>query len=333
MFTFAWPYAFLLLPLSWLIQRYLPKSTKNNEAMLRVPFLTRIQALNQTAAANVKQRHYLKQFLRFSAWLCLIVACANPQWLGDPLPIKQDGRNIMLVIDLSPSMQIPDLQRNNKTINRLQTVKEVASEFIDKRQGDKLGLILFGSKAYLQTPLTFDRQTVHTMLNDATIGLAGDRTAIGEAIGLAIKKLDTENIKSRIVILLTDGGNNSGSIDPVEAAELAKDKKIKIYSVGIGATQMVVNGMFGTQVVNPSADLDEDMLKKISALTQGQYFRAQDDKTLANIMDVINQLEPVSSESKTARPITSLFYWPLAAALLFFALLIFPNLNKMVRQQ
>ncbi|MES2216966.1 MAG: VWA domain-containing protein [Pseudomonadota bacterium] len=331
MFTFAWPYAFLLLPLFWLAQKYLPKSKKSADAMLKVPFLSRIKELNQKNNSAVILPHYLKQFLCIGAWCLLILACANPQWLGNPLPIKQDGRNIMLAIDLSPSMEIPDLQRNHNTINRLETVKEVAAGFIDKRHGDKLGLILFASRAYLQTPLTFDHQTVRTMLDDATIGLAGETTAIGDALGLAIKKLGTENIKSRVLILLTDGGNNSGAIDPLEAAQLAKDNKIKIYTIGIGASQMVIKGMFGNQLVNPSADLDETLLKKIASTTQGQYFRAQDEKTLVNILDAINELEPVSSESKTARPITPLFYWPLAAALLFFSLVIFPNLNRVTQ--
>jgi Ca-activated chloride channel homolog len=330
MFTFAWPYAFLLLPLFLLAPKFLSKPQKNNQAMLRVPFISRIKTLNQSRSARIHQR-YLTQLFRVAAWGLLILACANPQWLGDPLPISQDGRNIMLAVDLSPSMQIPDLQRNNNTINRLQTVKEVAADFIEKRQGDKLGLIVFGSRAYLETPLTFDRKTVRNMLDDATIGLAGQSTAIGEAIGLSIKKLTTENIKSRILILLTDGGNNSGSIDPLAAAELAKDNQIKIYTIGIGASQMMVKGLFGTQVVNPSADLDEDLLKKISSTTQGQYFRAQDEKTLASILEAINQLEPINTENKTARPITSLFYWPLAVALLFLCLLIFPDFNKMLR--
>ncbi len=332
MFTFAWPFAFLLFPLFWITQRYLPKPQKHNEAMLRVPFLSRIQTLNQNTTSAGIHPHYLKEFVSLCIWSLLILACANPQWLGKPLPIKQDGRNIMLAVDLSQSMEIPDLQRNNNMINRLQTVKEVAAGFIEKRYGDKLGLILFGSNAYLQTPLTFDRKTVSNMLNDATIGLAGQRTAIGDAIGLAIKKLSTENIKSRILILLTDGANNSGSIDPLKAAELAKDNKIKIYTVGIGASQMIVKGMFGSQVINPSADLDEVLLKNISNMTQGQYFRAQDEKTLATILESINQLEPVSTENKTARPSIPLFYWPLAAALLFISLLIFPNFKRMLRE-
>jgi Ca-activated chloride channel family protein len=228
-------------------------------------------------------------------------------------------------------MEIPDLQRNDQTINRLQIVKKVAADFIDKRQGDKLGLILFGSKAYLQTPLTFDRKTIHTMLNDATIGLAGGRTAIGDAIALAVKKFSSENIKSRVLILFTDGSNNSGTIEPWVAAELAKDNQIKIYTIGLGASQLAVRGIFGKQLINPSADLDEELLKKISNITQGKYFRAQNEKTLTKILDAINQLEPISADNKTVRPITALFYWPLTASLLCFSLLIFPNFGRILR--
>lgn len=328
MLTFAWPFMFLLLPLLWLVQRYFPSSQKQNEAMLMVPFFARISSLDQASAANSSYLQLVRQLLNWLAWALLIVACANPQWLGDLIPISQEGRNIMLAIDLSPSMEIPDLQRDNRTINRLETVKEVAKGFITKRQGDKLGLILFASKAYLQTPLTYDLKTVDHMLDDATIGLAGERTAIGNSIALAIKKFSTENVKSRILILLTDGGNNAGEIDPAEAAKLAKENQIKIYTVGIGANQMLIDSIFGRQLVNPSADLDEDLLKKIASSTDGQYFRAQDDKTLASIMESINQLEPISTESSKARPITALFYWPLAGSLLMFCLLLFPKLSK-----
>lgn len=327
MFTFAWPLVFLLLPLFWLTQKYWPLTEKKNETMLRIPFLARVQALNQHAAYSFVLPHRLKQFFCMMIWLLFIIACANPQWLGEPVPITQSGRNIMLAVDLSQSMEIPDLQQGSRTLNRLQTVKEVAAPFIEKRHGDKLGLILFGSKAYLQTPLTLDRQTVRSMLDDATIGLAGERTAIGDAIGLAVKKFSTENIKSRILILFTDGANNTGNLDPLEAAKLAKESQIKIYTVGIGANEMIMSGIFGAQAVNPSADLDEDTLKNIASLTQGQYFRAQDKKTLMNILEAINQLEPIEAEGKTMRSITSLFYWPLAAALLLIFVLIYPHLS------
>lgn len=323
MFTFSWPIAFLLFPLFWLVKKYVPID-KNNEVMLRVPFIMRIEALHTFSSSTLFSFH-LNHFLSFFAWVLFVFAVANPQWLGEPLPIKQDGRNIMLAIDLSESMSISDLRRGNEMNNRLQTVKTVANDFIEKRQGDKIGLILFGSKAYLQTPLTFDHKTVRTMLDDATIGLAGQQTAIGDAIALAIKKLSTENIKSRILILLTDGANNSGDIEPLAAANFAKKNQIKIYTVGLGASQVMINSIFGKQSINPSAQLDEALLKKISDTTEGQYFRAQDEKSLIEILDAINQLEPVLAETKTARPITALFYWPLALSLLFFSLLIFPN--------
>jgi Ca-activated chloride channel family protein len=330
MFTFAWPYVFALLPLMWIVKRFFPGEQVNQDAMLRVPFLSRLQTLNQRSVAVLADN--LKQFYTLCAWSLLLIACANPQWLGEPLSMHQDGRNIMLAVDLSPSMAIPDLQRGSNLINRLQSVKTVAADFIDKRQGDKLGLILFGSKAYIQTPLTFDRKTVRGMLDDATIGLAGDHTAIGDALGLAVKKFSSESIKSRVLILLTDGGNNTGVIDPMDAAELAKQNNIKIYTVGIGASQLEINTAFGTHTINPSADLDETLLKNIANKTQGQYFRAEDQTALATILDAINKLEPVSSEDKTARPITALFYWPLAAALLFFTLIFFPNLNVKLRR-
>jgi len=330
MFTFAWPGAFLLLPIFWIALKYFRKHRVNDD-MLKVPFLSRILALNQHQLSTTHHKINIKYLSALCGWSLLILACTNPQWLGKPLPIKQEGRNIMLAVDLSPSMDIPDLQRNNTTINRLQTVKEVARGFIDKRQGDKLGLILFGSKAYLQTPLTFDHDTVRNMLDDATIGLAGDRTAIGEAIGLAVKKFSTEQAKSRILILLTDGGNNSGLVDPIEATELAKDNHIKIYTVGIGASKMLVRGFFGSKFINPSADLDESLLQKIASSTQGQYFRAQDEKTLINILEAINQLEPVSTDNKTARPVIPLFYWPLAAAIVFFSLIIFPFTREVIQ--
>jgi Ca-activated chloride channel family protein len=331
MFTFAWPYVFILLPVSWMLQTFFPVKTKKNEAMLRVPFLARIEALQLTSNSELTLHNNLRSIFALFAWLFLILACANPQWLGNPLPVPQDGRNIMLAVDLSPSMSIPDLQRNNNPVDRLQVVKQVAANFIDKRHGDKLGLILFGSKAYLQTPLTFDRTTVRSMLDDATIGLAGDHTAIGDAIGLAVKKFHSENIKSRILVLLTDGANNSGDIDPTDAAGLAKDGHIKIYTVGIGASEMIVSGIMGPQLINPSADLDEPLLKKIASMTEGQYFRAEDEKSLLKILDAINKLEPVSSDDVTARPITALFYWPLTAALLFFSLLLFPDLRMKLK--
>jgi len=326
MFSFEWPFIFLLFPLLWLM-RLIPLS-KKNEVMLKVPFLSKINYLNQKSTTRFFSANLSIKTISLIAWTLFIFACANPKWLGQAFPIKHDGHNIMFAIDLSPSMSIPDLQQDHHNITRLETVKEVARQFIDKRYGDKLGLILFASNAYLQTPLTVDKKTILHMLNDATIGLAGNHTAIGDAIGLAIKKLDHENIKSRIVILLTDGGNNSGTIDPLEAAELAKDQQIKIYTVGIGASKLMIHGFFNDEIINPSVDLDETLLKKIAYITKGEYFRAQNQKTLISILEKINLLEPISINAKSARPVISLFYWPLAGAFLLLLILIFPHLRK-----
>lgn len=324
MFNFAWPYILLLCPLILIVQIFFPRYKKMQEAMLRVPLLGRIEHLTKTGTST---KHSLDkhQIYGVLVWIFLVVACANPEWLGEPVSLHQEGRNIMLAVDLSPSMSIPDFKRGNQLINRLQSVKSIAADFIEARRGDKMGLILFGSKAYLQTPLTFDRQTVKNMLDDASIGLAGDRTAIGDALGQAIKKLSHEDERSRVVILLTDGGNNAGVVEPIEAASLAQKHKIKIYTIGIGATELVINTAFGPQVVNTSADLDEALLKDIASKTGGQYFRANDQKALANILDLINQVEPVQAENKTARPITALFYWPLAVACVFLSLLLLPE--------
>ncbi len=322
MFEFAWPWMFLLLPLPWLISYFLKPAKQQNNSALLVPFYQHIAGLKHSSE-NTHSRLNIKKYLASLAWLLLLTAAAGPQWLGKPITLPRNGRNIMLALDLSGSMQIPDMQLDNKPANRLAVVKSVAQKFIDERRGDRLGLILFGTRAYLQTPLTFDRHTVLQMLNDATIGLAGTQTAIGDAIGLAVKQLQKVPSQSRVLILLTDGGNNAGALDPIQAAKLAAENHIKIYTIGIGANQMVVQGLFGPQIINPSSDLDENSLRKIAELTGGLFFRASDTTALINVYKTIDKLEPVNSDNSMFRPITLYFYWPLLLALLisiYFAL-------------
>jgi len=328
MFRFAWPFIFLILPFIFLVLRYMPGKKKSNSLTLQVPFLSRANDLQKHSNSNYTNT-ILKKILYLSAWTLLIIAAANPQWVGAPFPIKQDARNIMLAVDLSRSMEIPDLQNNNKQVTRLQTVKEVASKFINEQYGDKFGLILFGSNAFLQTPLTFDRSTIINMLDDATIGLAGDRTAIGDAIGLSVKRFKDEALKSRILILFTDGSNNSGVVEPEAAAKLAKDNNIKIYTIGIGSDKMLIKGVFRNQIINPSASLDEELLKKISTITNGKYFRAHDEKALVEILASINEIETIKTEKQIMRPVISLFYWPLVISLLLFSIFIFPFNRRM----
>ncbi len=249
-------------------------------------------------------------------WLLLLTAAARPQWLGEPTELPETGRNLMLAADLSGSMETPDLDIDGEQATRLDAVKSVAGAFIERRKGDRIGLILFGSQAYLQAPLTFDRTTVHRLLNQAMIGIAGRETAIGDAIGLAIKRLRQAPEGMAVLILLTDGANTAGRVPPRQAAELAAQAGLKIYTIGIGAEKMRVRGLFGSRIVNPSADLDEETLGYIADTTGGKYFRARDLEALQGVYQQIDALEPVAGGSRLVRPITSLYPWPLSGSLL-----------------
>ena len=233
----------------------------------------------------------------------------------------------MLAVDLSGSMEEQDFILNNQRVDRLTATKWVAGDFISRRAGDRIGLILFGTQAYLQTPLTFDRKTVVTLLNESAIGLAGDNTAIGDAIGLAVKRLGDQQTSNRVLILLTDGANTAGEVSPIKSAELAAEKNLKIYTIGIGADEMIVRSFFGSQRVNPSKDLDEETLTAIAKKTGGRYFRARDADELNQIYQILDQLEPVEKDKQYFRPKTELFYWPLGLALLLAAIISLTRLN------
>jgi len=254
------------------------------------------------------------------AWVLLVCAAARPQFVGTPVSLPVTGRDLMLAVDISGSMETEDMQLGQQVTDRLTAVKAVAGNFIDHREGDRLGLILFGDQAYLQTPLTFDRETVRTLLNEAAIGLAGKSTAIGDAIGLAVKRLRERPAENRVLILLTDGANTSGSVDPLKAADLAAREGVRIYTIGVGADEQLLRGFFGTQRVS-STELDETTLKAIAQKTGGQYFRARDIESLQKIYDLLDKLEPVSQDEQTFRSIHELYAWPLSGALLLTALL------------
>ena len=325
MIQFIWPWVAVLLPLPLIIRFLLPAKSILKDAALRIPFMKDFNATVTTDSAT--KNNTLLMLLATLAWCFLILAATRPQWLGEPVELPISGRDLMMAVDLSGSMQVEDFKINGQTVNRLQATKYVASKFISSRQGDRIGLILFGRQAYLQTPLTFDRKTVNTLLQEAAIGLAGQETAIGDAIGLAIKRLvnldsinknSTQNkeAQSRVLILLTDGANTAGEITPIKAAELAASNNLKIYTIGIGADEMIRHTFFGAQRVNPSADLDEKTLKTIADKTGGRYFRARDTNELKKIYSLLNQLEPTEKESQNFRPITALHHWPLTAAMI-----------------
>ncbi len=313
---FAWPWAFALLPLPLLVAWLLPRARGARLAALRIPFYAELQ---HRLVKPERTRRRWPLWLAALGWLSLVTAAARPQWIGAPVQLPVSGRDLMLAVDLSGSMKERDMRIGNRLVDRLTAVKLVAGRFIERRKGDRIGLILFGDRAYLQAPLTFDRKTVRTLLNEAAIGLAGEKTAIGDAIGLAVKRLRESPRDNRVLILLTDGENTAGSVDPLKAADLAAQEQIRIYTIGIGGQRMV-RGVLGLSVLGNSS-LDEDSLRAIAAKTGGRYFRARDPKDLERIYAELDQLEPTSKQRQTYRPVAERFRWPLGLALLVSVLL------------
>jgi Ca-activated chloride channel homolog len=320
MIHFDWPWTVILLPLPVIVRFMLRPVEVINEAALRVPFLSEFDSgTNTEHRVDIKRRLL---WLAIIAWCCLVSAGMRPLWLGEFIEIPVSGRDLMLAVDLSGSMEEEDFIIKGKRVNRLYATKSVAGDFIERRIGDRLGLILFGEQAYLQTPLTFDRTTVKTLLYESAIGLAGTSTAIGDAIGLAVKRLREQDEQSRVLVLLTDGANTAGAVEPLAAAEIAAREGLKIYTIGIGADEMIVQSLFGSRRVNPSADLDEKTLQAIADKTGGRYFRARDAEQLEQIYQLLDELEPIEKDVQRFRPQTALFYWPLAAALILILVLL-----------
>ncbi|MDD7805363.1 MAG: VWA domain-containing protein [Endozoicomonas sp. (ex Botrylloides leachii)] len=325
MLELEWPWIFLALPAPLLIYWLVPPATPINEQALRVPFYRDVIGTTTAGTVDVDKNSRFHLFALWLVWLLLLLAGSQPKWLGDPVQLKDSGRDLMLAVDLSGSMEIPDMKIENKEVNRLTAIKYVLSDFIKRRRGDRLGLILFGTQAYLQTPLTFDLKTVKTLLDESSIGMAGGKTAIGDAIGLAVKHLRNRPEHSRVLILLTDGANTAGQVTPIQAAKLAQEEHIKIYTIGIGADEMIQPGLFGSSFgarkVNPSADLDEKTLTEIAQLTGGRYFRARNTNELNQIYALLDQLEPIDQAEETFRPSKSLYPWPLSLAFIITILM------------
>lgn len=324
----------MFLPLPWLVRYVLPTVKERGEAVLHMPPNSGLR-LPYSSGLSGRTSSLFPLMMANLVWILLVSAAGRPQWLGNPVNLPVSGRDLLLAVDLSGSMEVKDFQMNEKMVDRLTAIKYVAGDFIQRRKGDRLGLILFGRNAYLQTPLTFDRKTVQTFLDEAVIGLAGKETAIGDAIGLAVKKFQYHPNKKmsyisrpddpgtpepvvadRVLILLTDGANTAGKISPLQAAQLAANKRLKIYTIGIGADEMIIRSLRGTRRVNPSVDLDEKTLTKIAQLTGGRYFRARDTVALEQIYQLLDQLEPIQGDPLFFRPTQALFFWPLGLGLM-----------------
>lgn len=307
MISFLWPWLFIILPLPFLLRLILPRAKQNNDAALQVPHLEDYQLTDSSNLVTEQSRWPL--LLYFLIWFLLVTAAARPQWTGDSIEVPVSGRDLMMAIDISKSMDHA-IRHNTRSVSRITATKAVASAFIEKRVGDRIGLILFGDQAYVQAPLTFDRTTVNILLDEAFTGLAGQATAIGDAIGLTVKRLtqndskkdnNTPNDKNisddKVLILLTDGVSNRGEITPLKAAELAAKQGLKIHTIGIGS--------------RGSRELDEITLRKIAQITGGRYFRAYSTSDLVEIYNLLDKLEPVEKDVKSYRPIKALFYIPL----------------------
>lgn len=310
---FAWPWVFALLPLPWLLRRLLPDAQRDEPAL-------QVSALDELAPPTEPRRTPLlgppvRQLPYLLIWLLLVIAAARPQWLGESLPVPSSGRDLLLAVDVSGSMEQFDMRHAERSISRLQLVQALFGPFIEQRQGDRIGLILFGSRPYLQAPLTFDRSTVHTWLRQAQVGIAGSQTALGDAIGLAIKRLRQRPANSRVLILVTDGANTAGYLPPLTAARLAAAEGIRLYTIGIGASPDDLEQLGPDQLIQ-GLDLDEPLLREIADIGRGAYFRARSGQELKAITHTLDQLEPVAQAPRRAFQIHPLHHWPLAAALL-----------------
>ena len=320
----TWP--LLLLPLPLLIYLYLP-AVNEQSAALRVPFFATIRSLETQRKASARA-DWPRLIGLIILWVSLVIACCRPVIIGESIALPTSARDLLLAVDISGSMDERDMLIQKTPATRIQMVKHVLSGFVDRRAGDRIGLVLFADHAYLQAPLTFDTDTVKQLLLEAQLGFAGQKTAIGDAIGVSIKRLIERPAESRTLILLTDGANNSGSVTPLEAGQLAADQGVKIYTIGIGSERTTRAGIFGRSLRrNLSADLDEETLTLIAEQSGGRYFRATSPEQLEAIYAELDRLEPVEQNEQNFRPIKELFYWPLSLALAAMLALLLPNLR------
>jgi Ca-activated chloride channel family protein len=313
---FAWPWLLLALPLPWLARWLLP-AARSASAALKVPYGRRLDAI---AAPSARGRGTRMAWLLYAAWCALCVAAARPQAWGEAVQPPQAGRDLMLAVDLSGSMGEEDMRLGGGIVDRLTAAKAVIADFLERRAGDRVGLLVFGQKAYALTPLTLDRDSVREQLVDSVVGLAGRETAIGDAIGLAVKRLRMQDAaqpagKQHVLILLTDGVNTAGLLDPIKAAELARDSGVRIHTIAFGGDGEGLS-VFGFRLPNPGGpEMDEATLQRIADMTGGRSFRARDTESLAGIYAEIDRIEPIRRPGQRVRPRIERYPWPLGSAL------------------
>ncbi|BDD02398.1 VWA domain-containing protein [Persicobacter psychrovividus] len=321
MFEFANPWVVVLLPLPLFIYWLLPPMHQRSDAVV-ISFMEHLEIATgkQKKRSAWVARRSIAQWLGLSlAWISILLALAKPQIVGKPEMKVKTARSLLVAADISHSMDTRDWVVDNERLSRWEAIKRLMGEFIEKRDGDRLSLVFFGTEAYLQTPFTTEVKVVRWFLDETEVGMAGQMTSIGKAIGFGMKMFESDTLEQKVMLLLTDGRDGGKGISPLDAAYLAKADSVKIYTIGIGNPDL------------PGTDLDEESLKQISEITGGKYFRAMDQQQLAAIYSTLDQLEPMEFEEEEAKPITSLYYYPLIAALLIgLVLLSFRVLYSMV---
>lgn len=305
MLAFEYPWLFAILPLPILVWWLFPPY-RERKAGVRMPFFEQIAtATGRTPGPGsvVMRTNWLQKFLAPVAWALLVATLARPVWVEDPIQKIQSARDILLAVDISQSMQANDFRdQAGRRLNRLVEVKNVIDDFITRRKGDRIGLVVFGGAAYPQAPFTLDHEAVREILAEVQVGMAGPQTMIGDAIGLGIKMFEKSKAKDKVVIILTDGNDTASKMPPKEAAKIAKQHGITIHSIGIGDPRAT-----GEEKV------DLEALKNISSITGGRFFRAEDRQQLEDIYKTLDKITLQNFETLSYRPKRPLFHWPLAA--------------------
>ena len=305
----AMPWAFLLLPLPLLMRRLAPY--REAQSAVRVPFFERLLEASQARrerGAMIPDRRRSQRILVVLMWLALVVAVAKPQWVGDPVELQKAGRDLMIAVDLSGSMETEDFtNENGDQVDRLVAVKSVLKRLADERPGDRLGLIVFGNQAFLQSPFTEDHKTWSTLLDETRIRMAGPSTALGDAVGLAIKLFRDADTENRMLLVLTDGNDTGSMVPPIDAARVAASEQIRIYPIAVGDPSAV-----GEEAI------DKDTLSRMADVTGGQAFEALDRKQLDDIFQLLDALEPSVFESVTFRPQVDLHWLPLTTIVFIY---------------
>lgn len=320
MIELQWPWALLLFFVAPIVYFLVP-AVSRHAAALHVPSLETFRFDELRSPIRGKLSIWSRVALQWLLWGLVVLAFARPHVTGDSVSLPTKGRDLFLAVDISGSMNTDDMVVRSAQVSRIVAVKHVVGDFLSRRDGDRVGLILFGSQPYVYAPLTYDIATVNQLMQEAPVGIAGMRTSIGDTVGLAVKRLQERPEDHRVLVLLTDGSQNAGVLQMNQATTLASENAVRIYTIGIGAHERT-DRLFGGFQIRRGSDLDEQPLRDMALGTGGQYFRASNVVELENVYAEINALEKVEQDEENYRPQKSLYYVPLGMAALLYLFVI-----------